>query len=221
MTHRRLLERLYEEMHGIARVVWAHTGTKRCSYAPDGAKQHRAELRTLGVEVRDGYICSKGWPRHTHFEQYIGPPVPIRDCSRAEGLYLDIPMCCATAYHHDVQEHTDAFFRRHPYKRGADRWPRTFAQMVAHMERFGINDEPQLYAERDATMKRRILEGKIPESAVLLNWMYVPCAPECAAFIKQSTRMHNAIRTHLPTHTTSILERYWRSTFENVGGCNV
>ncbi|HIH25026.1 TPA: hypothetical protein HA251_08390 [Candidatus Woesearchaeota archaeon] len=219
MTHGRLLEKLSEKVPSIEHVVWAHTETKRCSHAPEGARQHRSELRTLGVEVLKEYICSEGWPQRAHFDRYDGPPAPMRNCDRSEGLYLDIPMCCATAYSNDVREHTDAFFRRHPYRRGTNRLPRTFAQMIAHMERFKIDDEPQLYTERDETMKRRILEGKIPESAVFLNWMYVPCVPECAAFITQSTRMHDALRSHLPSHATRILDKYRRRTFENVGGC--
>ncbi|OGF28125.1 hypothetical protein A2303_00160 [Candidatus Falkowbacteria bacterium RIFOXYB2_FULL_47_14] len=205
-------------------VIYATLGIKRCSYFcyPDkllkicndnnfSIQRFYKILNLLDLVIqKDFFITAEAWPDYDYFYKKHHIESSCRS-DNVEGLFLDIPECCATTYAEKGDVCDRAILQKYPFrginipeglcaiypdnddKEGREKWWKEFRRhFIDHKN--GVYDHS---AEVKQLVEKKIAEKKLPREVWLLFSTFIPCAPDCDKFMSMAKKMNSALKTYL------------------------
>lgn len=223
-----------EWMPGIEVIVYAALKIKRCSYFFHQEKLGKickennydiqkfySVIRRLNLEIKKDFCISiSGWPNYDYFYKRYHIENSCRS-DNVEGLFLDIPKCCAETFtkQGDVRDREILF--KHPF-RGVNtpedlgaiyptdeqerkEWWESFSQYFTDYSKevFDYSEETKL------KIKKLIVQKKLPEEIRLLFSSYIPCRIDCREFMAMAQKMNESLAFYLsPKRYSEIISGY-------------
>ena len=207
-----------EWMPGIEVIVYATLKIKRCSYFFHQEKLGRicqennydiqkfySVIRKLNLEIKkDFFISISGWPDYDYFYKKYHIKNSCR-LDNVEGIFLDIPKCCAETYVKQGNIRDRKILFKHPF-RGANTpeqldaiYPineRERKEWWDNLNQHFINYGKEVFdysEETNLQIEKLIAQKKLPEEIRLFFSAYIPCKIDCREFITMAQKMNESL----------------------------
>lgn len=225
MERNQFIHELIKEIEWFPKIeviVYATLKIKKCSYFyyPDKLRQicdeHNFDIRRfyailekLDLAIQKNFfITVADWPNYDFFDKRYHVESSCRK-DNVEGLFLDIPACCATTYAEQGNIRDRAILRKYPFRgisipeqldviypnneKEQEEWWKEFRQHFIDHE----NDVRDYSEEVKQRVEKMITAKKLPQETWLLFSTFTPCAPKCGEFFSMADKMNSALKTYL------------------------
>jgi hypothetical protein len=231
------LIRSIEWMPKIEVIIYAALNIKRCSHFFSQEKLERLckennysiekfyqVLKELNLEIKkDFFIAVSGWPDQDDLYEKFHLKNSCR-ADDAEGMFLDIPECCAVVYAKQGNIRDRKILLQHPF-RGARMpeqldalYPTDPREVKKYWEDFGkhLADHGKTVFDHTEEVKlkveKMIKEKRLPGEICLLFSAFIPCQADCKQFMTMANDMNGSlVRCLRPQRYREIIEGYKNS----------